>query len=182
VIALVAALALMLTLAVDWYTTEFGAEARRLQELAQPEGGEGGTIERYLQKDAEIQAEEEERNAFQPAYGFDRGLLVALLAVVALTLLAVVARARGAPNGARAPTALAGVAALLVALAIIARMLAQPGIDDGTRIAAGVPLGLLCLGLITFGAARASRPETKPKPGSRGGTRGGARTRGAARA
>ena len=155
-VAALAALALVLVMAMDWYGSTLGDEARRVEERTQPSGAEGGQIARRLEADARILAEREERNAWQTREPLDAIVLTALLAAAALGLGAAAARAadRRWPLSASAAVA-AGVAAGLVAV----RMVEEPGLDEVTTIKAGAPLALLTLGAMSLASLAASRPE-----------------------
>lgn len=51
--------------AADWYSTQSGEEARRIQEQARPQEGERyGQVQREVEQDAGVLAEAEERNAW----------------------------------------------------------------------------------------------------------------------
>jgi hypothetical protein len=110
--AFVAALALLFVTAMDWYSTTGGDEARRIEELADPEGAAGGEVEREVQEDARIAAEGAEKNAWQADGAIDRVILIGLLATAALVVLAAfAARAPRAPSerpGEAAPRAEGG--------------------------------------------------------------------------
>jgi hypothetical protein len=181
-VAFVAALALLFVTAVDWYSTTGGEEARRIEELADPEGATGGEVEREVQEDARVAAEGAEKNAWQADGVIDRVILAALLLTAALAVLGAMAarapresreRARdpaaggagrpvppGAPRGAVAPIALAGIAAAVTALLVTYRIFQEPGFDPGTTIKAGAPLALVVLGVIALASAVALRTES----------------------
>jgi drug/metabolite transporter (DMT)-like permease len=159
-LAFVAALALIFTTAADWYSTQSGDEARRIQELAQPSEGEVvGQTEREVQEDAAALAEGEERNAWQPTATIDVLILIALLATAALAVLAAFARASGRRDEPLDATALAGLAAAGTALLVVYRGLQEPGLDDATTVKAGAPLALLVLGVIAFACATSVRAD-----------------------
>jgi drug/metabolite transporter (DMT)-like permease len=159
-VALIAALALLLVMAADWYTTVQGAEARRIERLSTPRGALGGEVEREVKKRAAEAAERAERNAWQPAAGIDRVILIALLAAAGLAIVAAFARAanrRFEPPF--TPSGMAGVAAAVAALLVLYRLIQQPGLDVGTEIKAGAPLALAVLGVIAFASSRALHAE-----------------------
>ena len=159
-VAFVAALALLFTTAADWYSTQSGDEARRIQELAQPSEGEVvGQTERDVQEDAAALAEGEERNAWQPTATIDLLILVALLATAGLAVLAAFARAAGRRDEPLDATAVAGLAAAGTALLVVYRVLQEPGFDDATTVKAGAPLALLVLGVIAFACATSVRAD-----------------------
>jgi hypothetical protein len=95
-----AALALLFVTAMDWYSTTTGEEARRIEELAEPEGAAGGQVEREVQEDARVTAEGAEKNAWQADGAIDRLILVGLLLTAALGVVAAFAAARP-PGGER---------------------------------------------------------------------------------
>ena len=175
VVAAVAALALLFTMALDWYSTAQGEEARRQERLANPEGALGGEVERETQREASEQAEEEEQNAWQASGLFDRLILAGLLATVALAIAAAFMRAAGRRyRPPLTPSGLAGIAAVVTALLVTFRAVQQPGLDAGTRIKAGVPLSVAMLGIVALAVARTLRreerepaeeqPEPEPEP------------------
>jgi len=161
-VAFVAALALLFVTAADWYSTTTGDEARRLQGLSQPQGAQGGEVEREVQEDAKTVAEGQEKNAWQLSGAVDRIILVALLATAALGVLAAFAAASArSSRGAVPPAGLAGLAAALTALLVAYRMIQEPGFDPSTTVKAGAPLALVVLGLIAFSCAGSLRQQEK---------------------
>ena len=80
VLAAVAALALLLTMAADWWGSRLGDEARRVEGTTNTRGAEAGEIGRAVQADAQAVAEREERNAWQANAFIDRVILALLLA------------------------------------------------------------------------------------------------------
>ena len=162
-IAGVAALLLLLVMAMDWYGTKQGDEARRIQRLSEPEefqGPEGRQVSSDVGQRAEERAEAEERNAWQASAFVDRLLLVTMLAAVAWALLAAALRAAGRrTTPPLTPSALAAGAALLGALLVVYRLMQKPGFDEAATIKPGAPLGLLTLGLLAYGAASALQAE-----------------------
>jgi hypothetical protein len=165
-VAFLAALALLFVTAMDWYSTTIGEEARRIEELSEPEGAAGGQVEREVQEDARVTAEGAEKNAWQADAAVDRLILVGLLLTAALAVVAGFAAARpsarGDPGGERgvAPTALAGIAASATALLVAYRILQEPGFDASTTIKAGAPVALLVLGAIALATAFTLRVKT----------------------
>jgi hypothetical protein len=154
-VVLLAALALLLVTAVDWYSTKGGEQARQFEQSA-PTLGEGAE----LADDAAAAAEEEERNAWQLDAGIDRAMLVALLATSALGVFAAFSRAAGRRyDGPMSPTAWAGLAAAVTALLVLYRVLQEPGFDNVTTVQVGAPLALGVLGLIAFASANSVRAE-----------------------
>jgi drug/metabolite transporter (DMT)-like permease len=154
-VAFVAALALLLVTAADWYSTEGGRQAREFEQGA-PAQGEGAE----LADDAAAAAEDEERNAWQADGVIDRAILVALLGTAALTILAAFARAAGRRSGdGLGPTARAGIAAALTALLVLYRVIQEPGFDEVNTVQYGAPLALAVLGVIAFACAMSVRAE-----------------------
>jgi hypothetical protein len=171
-VAFVAALALLFVTALDWYSTTGGDEARRIEELADPEGATGGEVEREVEEDARVAAEGAEKNAWQADGVIDRVILAGLLLTAALAVLgAMAARApppgkegergrQGEARGAIAPIALAGIAAAATALLVTYRIFQEPGFDASTTIKVGAPLALVVLGVIALASAVALRTES----------------------
>lgn len=159
-VAMAAALALLLIMALDWYSTASGEEARRIEAISEPSGGAGGQVEREVQEDARLIAEGEERNAWQVPGAFDRLILIGLLATIALAIAAAYLRAaarRFEPP--LTPSALAAVAATVTAVAVACRTLQEPGLDEATTVEAGAPLALIALGVIALAARSAMGAE-----------------------
>jgi hypothetical protein len=154
-VAFLAALALLLATAADWYSTEGGRQAREFEQGA-PAQGEGAE----LADDAAAAAEGEERNAWQADAAIDRAILVALLGTAALTALAAFARAAGRRSGHGVGlTAWAGMAAAVTALLVLYRVIQEPGFDEVNTVQYGAPLALGVLGVIAFACAMAVRAE-----------------------
>jgi hypothetical protein len=154
-VAFVAALALLLTTAADWYSTEGGRQAREFEQGA-PAQGEGAE----LADDAAAAAEDEERNAWQAEGAIDRVILVALLGTAALTIVATFARAAGRHSEEGIGlTAWAGMAAALSALLVLYRLIQEPGFDEVNTVQYGAPLALGVLGVIALACAMSVRGE-----------------------
>jgi drug/metabolite transporter (DMT)-like permease len=154
-VAFLAALALLLVTAADWYSTEGGRQAREFEQGA-PAQGEGAE----LADDAAATAEGEERNAWQADGAIDRAILVALLGTAALTILAAFARAAGRRSGdGLGLTAWAGIAAAVTALLVLYRVIQEPGVDEVNTVQYGAPLALGVLGVISFACAMSVRAE-----------------------
>jgi hypothetical protein len=156
-VAFVAALALLLATAADWYSTEGGRQAREFEQGA-PAQGEGAE----LADDAAAAAEDEERNAWQADGAIDRAILAALLGTAALTILAAFGRAAGrrSENGIGL-TAWAGSAAAVTALLVLYRVIQEPGFDEVNTVQYGAPLALGLLGVIAFACATSVRAEER---------------------
>lgn len=158
-VAFAAALVLLFVMAVDWYSTASGEEARRIEAISEPSGGAGGQIERELQEDARLIAEAEESNAWQASAAIDRLILLGLLATIALAVgsafLRAAARRFDPPF---TPSALAGLAAIVTALLVAYRAIQGPG-GAGSTVEAGLPLALVALGTIGLASRSAMRAE-----------------------
>lgn len=162
-IAAVAALLLLLVTAVDWWSSDAGEDARRTEGLAQPEPGEGPEQRQFdsdIRSDASIQAEQAERNAWQPDGALDLVVLLLVLASVAAALAAAALRAaeRRAPPGAIV-AAVAMLAALAIALDVV-----RTGTEAGGQVKLGAPLALIALAALAFGSARAAREDEGEEP------------------
>lgn len=162
-VAALAALALLVVMAGDWYTTAQGEESRRIERLAEPEGTEGPEeqqIGREQQDEASRSAEEEEQNAWQADGAVDRLVLIGCLATVGLALLAAALQALGRRY--RPPSTPSGAVAFaaLFTLGLLAfRMIERTASEAGAAVAPGAFLGISALGLVAFGGAVALRTE-----------------------
>jgi hypothetical protein len=163
-LAMVAALALLLVMATDWYTTKLGEQARDVQSKILP-GVNNQTVPSESAKEGEF-ADTQEKNAWQADGLIDRVILVALVAAIALAVLAAWARAadRRIRFGPLSPSALASIVGLVACLLLVYRILQPPGINSGAVVKVGAPLGLLCVGLLTLGARVAARGEAAGRP------------------
>jgi hypothetical protein len=164
-VAFVAALALLFVTAMDWYSTTGGEEARRIEELAEPEGAAGGQVEREVQEDARVAAEGAEKNAWQVDAVVDRLILIGLLLTAALAVVSAFAAARGReqqpdePGGIGLP-AITGILASATALLVTYRIFQEPGLDVSTTVKAGAPVALVVLGVIALASAITLRTES----------------------
>jgi hypothetical protein len=161
-VALIAALALLFTMGVDWYSTVQGEEARRIERIEDPNTGPSGQIGREVEERAAERAEGAERNAVQPQSLVDSVLLVLLFATVAFVAVAAFARAasrRFEPPA--TPSAAAGVTAAVAALLVAYRIVQQPGSDLATTVKVGAPLSLVALAVIAYASAQALKLEEK---------------------
>jgi len=165
-IALVGALALMLVMAMDWYSTEQGDEARRIESITDnPSGAEAGEIDRRLNEQAREVAEGEEKNAFQADGLIDRILLGLMIGAIALAALTAIARAAGAkPTEGLGPAGLAALFATAAAIVLAYRIIQEPGLDAATNVKVGAPLALLPLAMIALGSAWALRADDEEAP------------------
>jgi len=160
-IALLGALALLLVMAMDWYSTAQGDEARRIESVTEDaSGAEGGQVEREVNEDARIVAEGEEKNAWQTDALIDRILLVLMLAAIILAVVTAVTRAAGAkPTEGLGPAGLTAIFAAAAAVVVAYRIIQEPGLDAGTNVKAGAPLALLALAMIALGSSYALRAD-----------------------
>ena len=156
-LAMVAALALLLVMATDWYTTKRGEEARKNQSIVEPQLNRE-TVPSESQKQGEF-ADTQEKTAWQADGLIDRLILIALVASVVLALAAAWSKAAGRRLGPPSPAALASVVGLVACLLLVYRILQPPGPNAAAVVKVGAPLGLLCAGLLTLGARVASRAD-----------------------
>lgn len=157
-VVFVAALALLLTTAPDWYSTQAGEEARTIEEQARPgEDEPAGQVQTEVEEDAGALAEGQERNAWQEDGALDRVLLICLLATAALGVLAAFLRASGREPSGTGTFGAAGLAACATALLVLYRILQEPGHDAITVVKIGAPLALGVLGVMAFACATALR-------------------------
>lgn len=165
-VVFVAALALIFTTAADWYSTQSGEEARRIQEQSQPEEGQPtGQAQTEVERTAKALAEGQERNAWQEDSGaIDRIVLICLLATAALGVLAGFWRASGREPRGIGPYGWAGLMACVSALLVLYRILQEPGFDELTTVKIGAPLALGVLGVFAFASAMSLREETRGEP------------------
>jgi hypothetical protein len=158
-LAMVAALALLLVMATDWYTTKLGEQARDVQKKILPQVN-NQTVPSESAKEGAF-ADSQEKNAWQADALIDRLILIALVAAAVLAIVA--AWARAADKRVRllglSPSALASIVGLAACLMLVYRILQPPGLNSGAVVKVGAPLGLLCVGLLTLGARVAARGE-----------------------
>lgn len=165
-VAMLAALALLFVMATDWYSTEQGEAARRIERNThQPPTGQQGEIDRALNEDARVIAQDQEKNAWQADAGIDRLILFLLLAAAGLGLAAAFFRAAGRRfDPPLTPSALAAIASLFGALLVTYRIIQEPGIDAGSTVQSGAPLAVGALGLLALTTALGLRNEEAGKP------------------
>ena len=160
VIAALAALVLLFVMAVDWYSTVQGKEARRIEQLAQPSGATAGQVEREVKESARFSAEDAEKNAWQASGAIDRVILAGLLATVLLAIAAAYLRAAGTRSRPpSSPSSLAAIVATLTAVLVAYRSIQEPGLDQATTVESGLPLALVVLGVIALSSRAAMREE-----------------------
>jgi cation transport ATPase len=181
VLAWVAALALLVFTAMDWWGTVRGDELRQEQKSAVQQGPISGEIPNVTRDDARIAAQGQEKNAWQAGHLVDKLILALLLATVAAATFAAMARAgdrRFEPPW--TPSALAAALALLTALLIAYRIANEPGIDSITTVKLGTVLSLCAATFVAVGAGIALQREIDgraykdlPEPGGNGRTPSG---------
>jgi hypothetical protein len=159
-LAMVAALALVLVMAMDWYTTKLGEQARDVQSKILPQVNNDGVPSESAKEGAF--ADSQEKNAWQADALIDRLILIALVAAAALAIVAAWARAADRRLGPPSPSALASIVGLAACLMLVYRILQPPGLNAAAVVKAGAPLGLVCIGLLTIGARVAARGERAP--------------------
>jgi hypothetical protein len=168
-VAVVAALALLLVMALDWYGTDAGDDARRIERGAKPSGALAGEVDRRVKADAQAIAERAEENAWQAEPFADRLILFVLLAAIALAVAAAWLRAAGVGfKPPRTPSALAAIVGLAAVLLLAGRIAQKPNSDPGAVVKLGAPIGLVCVGVLTLGSRAAWRAEKEavPEPGA----------------
>jgi hypothetical protein len=165
-VALAAALALLLVMALDWYSTALGDEARRIERNTQGNyQGEAGQDIRDYNEDARIVAEGEERNAWQADGAVDRVILIALLAAALLAVASGFLRAAGRRfEPPLTPSGLAAIAAAVAALLVTYRIVQEPGLDEASTIKAGAPLAVVVLGALLLACSRSLKHEEEGEP------------------
>jgi Flp pilus assembly protein TadB len=163
-VVFVAALALLFTTALTWYSTKAGDEARRVQQQAQPdEGLPSGQSEAEVEREAGALADNAEKTAWEADDTIDRVILICILATSVLGVLAGFWRASGRRARAIGPYGLCGLVACITALLVLYRILQEPGLDEQTVIKIGAPLTLAVLGVYAFAAATSLRDDEAPE-------------------
>jgi hypothetical protein len=149
-VALAAALALLLVMAIDWYTTVEGAALRRDSGLAisgAATHGQGPDLKGAYN----TAANGFEKNAWQEHAAIDRLILIALLVAIGAAVIAAFMRAAGRRFGSGlTPSAVASFAGLAALLMLAYRILQPPGWNPGAVVKAGAPLALLCVTVLTL--------------------------------
>lgn len=146
-LAFLAALALMFTMSIDWYTTKAGEEFRRIEQNS----SSSQQIEPTTNERAAEAAERQEKNAWQADAFVDRlilGVLLATFAAIAAGTFLRAAARRPEPN----PVAIASLTGTLAAALIVYRMIQEPGLDEASVLKVGAPLSLLAVGIAAFAA------------------------------
>jgi hypothetical protein len=156
-LAMAAALALLLVMAMDWYSTKAGDAARDAASKVQSQVN-AETVPSETSK-LNTFAETQEKTAWQADALIDRLILIALLGAVVCAVVAAWLAAAGKKLGPPSPSALASVLGLAACVLIVYRIIQPPGLNSAAVVKAGAPLGLLCVGLLAFGARVAVRDE-----------------------
>lgn len=160
VLALVAALAVLVLMAFDWYSTVHAEEARRTENFTVPQGATGGEIERTVDRVARERAEAGERNAWQEDGAIDILIVVTLLGAYVLALVSAFMRAAGKrPEPPFTPAAAGALAAGFGALLVAYRIWQEPGLDAFNTVKPAAPLAILALGILSLALATAYRGE-----------------------
>jgi hypothetical protein len=163
-IAWLAALALLLFTAVDWYSTVQGNEARQIQHDVTPQGALGGDVARDIQQQAQETANGDEKNLWQEHRAVDRLILVVLLGAAFAAATAATLRVGDKRfSGWLTPSAIAALLAAAGALLVLYRLGNQPGDDAATTLKSGPWLALAALGVLGFGASLAAKAERDGK-------------------
>jgi hypothetical protein len=162
-VAFVAALALVLAMTIDWYTTEQGEEYRRVQEVNERSQDSQRLDSEDIER-AEQAAEAQEKNAFQADAFVDRLILLACLAAFLAAVAAALMRSLGrVPDPPWRPSAIATVAGILGTLLILYRMVQPPGLNEAAVVKAGAPIGLAALGILTVASRLATLMEAEER-------------------
>jgi hypothetical protein len=160
VVAAVAALALLLVMALDWYGSQEADRARQAASTLRTTGAASGEAGRFAKQDADTIIARDEKNAWQTKGTIDRVLLVLLLLTVFLPLLAAAFRAEGRRfEPPWTPSAFAAMSAAVTALLVAYRIVQEPGNDASTTVKIGPLLALFLLTGVALGAAAAFQKE-----------------------
>ena len=160
VLAAVAALALLLAMAADWWGSTLGDEARRVEGTVNTRGAEAGEVGRAVQADARAVAEREERNAWQADALVDRVILALMLLAIVSALVAAAHRAAGRRSRPPwSPAMFAVGSSLLGALLVAYRIIQEPGVDTATTVKVGPLIGVIALAAVALGSAGAVQSE-----------------------
>jgi hypothetical protein len=157
VLALVAALALLLVMAPVWYTDKAGEQDREFQHNGAP--SLSTQTDKTVAADNAQAAEAHEKNAWRAPAAIDKVILIGLLATAVLAIASAYLRAAGRR---RTPSPLATLVGLVTAALVAYRILQPPGLNEAAVVKWGAPVGLVCVGLVTFGSRMATRAEREP--------------------
>jgi drug/metabolite transporter (DMT)-like permease len=162
-IAFAAALALLLVMSLDWYSTRQGEECRRIESVQTPSPRGGDLIGRDVRRSARECAEKREKNAWQASGAIDRFIAIVLVAGIAAAGANAFMRASGREfDSRRAPSAVAAGLGLLAALLVLYRILQPPGLNDAAVVKVGAPIGLVLVGLMAIASRSATVAERRP--------------------
>src|SRR5205823_1148415 len=128
-LAFVAALALLLVMSADWYTTR-GGEFCRHEQQVQPTntGPQSNAISSGLRRSGRECAERHEKNAWQAPGAIDRLILVVLLVAIIGAVAAAFLRAANKDfDSPLSPSTIASVVGLTGSLLVLYRMFQPPG-------------------------------------------------------
>ena len=156
-LAFVAALALLLVMSADWYTTRQGQECRRIEQL-QPTnpGPQGNAIGSDIRRSARECAEKREKNAWQAPGAIDRFIAVVLLAGIVSAVAGAFFRAAGRRfEPPLTPSSVAAFAGLAGALLVLYRILQPPGLNSSAVVKWGAPVGLALAGILAIASRSA---------------------------
>jgi hypothetical protein len=148
-VAFLAALALVLVMSIDWYTTEQGEEFRRVEKNAPG----ARQVDPDIDERAAQAAENQEKTAWQADALVDRLILLAcLIAFIGAVAAAFMRSAGRRPQPPWHPSAIATVAGVAGTLLILYRMFQPPDLNEAAVIKMGAPLGLIAIGVLTIGS------------------------------
>jgi peptidoglycan/LPS O-acetylase OafA/YrhL len=178
-VAFLAAFALLFVMAMDWWSTPYGNQARQLQHQLSGRAANGAGSQELARDRARQVAQAAEKNAWQEDAGtIDRVILLALLATVFLAVGAGYLRAAGRRfEPPWTPSGLAAIAATVSAALVAYRIVQEPGADQASTVQAGAPIAVGVLAVLALAAATAMRSEEagtafrevpskeEPKPG-----------------
>ena len=160
VVAAVAALALLLIMAMDWYGSHEADRAHQVNSTLHTTGAASGETGRFQKQDADTIIARDEKNAWQTKACVDRLLLILLLLSVLFPLLAAMFRAEGRRfEPPWTPSAFAAVTAATAAVLVAYRIVQKPGPNAFTTVKIGPVLALIALAAIGMGAASAFQKE-----------------------
>jgi hypothetical protein len=161
VVAAVAALALLLVMAMDWYGSREADQAREVTTSLGTSGAESGEAGRAAKEDADRIIARDEKNAWQTNALIDRVLLAVLLLTVFLPLLAAALRAEGRRfEPPWTPSAFAAISAAVAGLLVAYRIVQEPGANAAITVKIGPLLALFMLTGVALGAASAFQKES----------------------
>lgn len=160
VAAALAALALLVVMAMNWYGTTRADQARQISSQVNPNGAESGQIGRETQQAAAQIIAHDEKNAWHETAAIDRVLLALLLLTVVFAIAGAGLRAQGRRfEPPLTPSALAALSAVAAALLVAYRVINQPGSNSTTTLKIGPFLALVALAAVGIGSAAAFQKE-----------------------